>query len=86
MTEGETARAPRFGKVRYIIIASGEDGLGEWKDFRRNLIEDYKMLFDNEEAVALQNIGWIIGKKHIEAPSQFDATTGDPRRKKLEDQ
>lgn len=44
------------------------------------------MLFDNEGAVALQNIGWIIGKKHIEAPSQFVATTGDPRRKKLEDQ
>jgi len=44
------------------------------------------MFFDNEGAFTLQNIGWIIGKKHIEAPSQFVATRGEPPSKKLEDQ
>jgi hypothetical protein len=44
------------------------------------------MLLDHEGAVALQNIGWIIGKKHIEAPSQFVATGEDTPSKKLEDQ
>lgn len=61
---GETARAPRFGKVRYVIIGSGEDGLGEWKDFRRNVLEDYKMLFGPEEIPLIAAIGLKCDSNH----------------------
>jgi hypothetical protein len=44
------------------------------------------MLLDHEGTFSLQNIGWIIGKKHIGAPSQFVATRGDPPSTKLENQ
>jgi hypothetical protein len=64
MPVGETARAPRFGKVRYIIIASGEDGLGEWKEFRRNLVEDYEMLFGTEEIPMIAAIGLKCDSNH----------------------
>lgn len=64
MKAGDTGRAPRFSKVRYITIASGEDGLGEWKEFRRNLLEDYKMLFGTEEIPEIAAIGLKCDSNH----------------------
>jgi len=64
MKEGDTGRAPRFGKVRYITIASGEDGLGEWKEFRRNLLDDYTMLFGSEEIPEIAAIGLKCDSNH----------------------
>jgi hypothetical protein len=61
---GKTARAPRFSKVRYIIIGSGKDGLGEWKEFRRNLVADYKMLFGTEEIPKIAAIGLKCDSNH----------------------
>jgi hypothetical protein len=48
MEPGETGRSARFDRIRYIVIGSGEDGLGEWITYRRNLIDDYRALFGTE--------------------------------------
>lgn len=67
LKEGDTGQAPRFSKVRYITIASDSDGLGDWKEFRRNLLEDYKMLFGSEEIPKLAAIGLKCDSNHSHA-------------------
>ncbi len=34
-----------FGNQKIVVLESGKDGLGEWKTFERNIVEDYKRLF-----------------------------------------
>lgn len=34
-----------FGNQKVVVVGSGEDGLGTWKTFERNIVEDYKRLF-----------------------------------------
>jgi hypothetical protein len=47
LKKGSTGRSARFKQVRYIVIGSGNEGLGEWGIYRRNIREDYKLLFEN---------------------------------------
>jgi hypothetical protein len=64
MAKGETGRSPRFSKVRYITIGSGEKDLGKWTEFRRNLLEDYKMLFNTEKVPMIAAIGLKCDSNH----------------------
>lgn len=34
-----------FGNQKVIVVESGKDGLGQWKTFQQNIVEDYKRLF-----------------------------------------
>lgn len=34
-----------FGNQKIIVIGSGKEGLGEWKSFQRNIVDDYTRLF-----------------------------------------
>jgi hypothetical protein len=61
---GTTGRSATFGKVRYIVIGSGKDGLGEWKEYRRNILEDYKLLFDSPNVPKIQAIGLKCDSNH----------------------
>jgi hypothetical protein len=61
---GATGRSASFGKVRYIVIGSGREGLGEWKEYRRNLLEDYKLLFDSSDVPKIQAIGLKCDSNH----------------------
>lgn len=36
---------PHTARVRKIVVASGEDGLGHWQAYRRNIIEDYRRAY-----------------------------------------
>ena len=35
-------------KMRVIVVASGEEELGEWMKMERNVVEDYRRVFDQE--------------------------------------
>lgn len=61
---GSIGRSATFGKVRYIVIGSGRDGLGEWKEYRRNILEDYKLLFESSEVPKIQAIGLKCDSNH----------------------
>lgn len=61
---GSTGRSATFGKVRYIVIGSGREGIGEWKDYRRNILEDYKLLFDSSDVPKIQAIGLKCDSNH----------------------
>jgi hypothetical protein len=36
------------GRVMMIVVESGADGVGEWREERRNLLEDYRRAFGEE--------------------------------------
>ncbi len=61
---GSTGRSATFGNVRYIVIGAGRDGLGEWKEYRRNILEDYKLLFESSDVPKIQAIGLKCDSNH----------------------
>ena len=34
-----------YGNQKIIVMAAGEEGLGSWQSFERNILEDYQRLF-----------------------------------------
>lgn len=36
---------PHTARVRKIVVASGEEGLGRWQTYRRNIVEDYRRAY-----------------------------------------
>jgi hypothetical protein len=61
---GTTGRSQTFGNVRYIVVGSGSDGLGEWREYRRNILEDYKLLFESSDVPKIQAIGLKCDSNH----------------------
>jgi len=69
MGKGETGRAATFGQVRYIVIGSGNEGLGEWHICRRNLQDDYKLLFETDKVPKIKAIGLKCDSNHSHTSS-----------------
>ncbi|HMN82158.1 MAG TPA: DUF3047 domain-containing protein [Burkholderiaceae bacterium] len=42
---GSVIRNPNTDRVRKIVVASGPAGVRKWMEFRRNIVEDYKLAF-----------------------------------------
>ena len=57
------------GKEYHVVIRSGKEGLGEWKDERRNLFDDYKQYMGEPPARIVRV--WLI------ANSAFQRHKGD---------
>lgn len=57
------------GKEYHVVIRSGKEGLGEWKDERRNLFDDYKQYMGEPPARIVRV--WLI------ANSAFQRGKGD---------
>jgi hypothetical protein len=45
---GTVVQNPHTGRVRSIVVASGGEGVGEWRHYRRNVLEDYRHAFGEE--------------------------------------
>ena len=45
---GSVVDNPHTDRIRMIVVASGADGVGEWRDYRRNVLEDYRRAFGEE--------------------------------------
>ncbi len=45
---GSVIQNPHTDRIRMIVVGSGPDGVGEWRDYRRNVLEDYRRAFDEE--------------------------------------
>jgi hypothetical protein len=39
---------PHTDRVRMIVVSSGPDGVGEWRRYRRNVLEDYRRAFGED--------------------------------------
>ncbi len=69
LEEGETGRAALFGQVRYIVIGSGRSGLGVWKTIRRNVREDYRLLFGSDRVPKVKALGLKSDSNHTRSRS-----------------
>jgi len=45
---GTIVQNPHTGRIRAIVVASGAEGVGEWREYRRNVLEDYRRAFGEE--------------------------------------
>ena len=66
---GETGRAATFGQVRYVTIGSGSEGKGEWKVIRRNVRDDYELLFGKDRVPRIKAIGLKCDSNHTRTRS-----------------
>lgn len=57
--QGSIVTSTKFSKTKYIVMRSGQNGLGKWFTEKRNVYEDYKMLF-NEEPSKMGKISVMI--------------------------
>jgi hypothetical protein len=52
---GDTGPNPFSDWVQYVVVKSGNDQAGEWHTEKRNILEDYRMVY-NEEPPAISGI------------------------------
>jgi hypothetical protein len=45
---GTRLASPKAGNVRVMVVESGAAGLGTWIEYRRDVLEDYRLLFGRE--------------------------------------
>ncbi len=69
LKKGATGRAATFGQVRYIVVGSGNEGLGAWHICRRNLRDDYKLLFGTNKVPKIKAIGLKCDSNHSHTSS-----------------
>jgi Protein of unknown function (DUF3047) len=54
---GEFIKSQKTGTVTYVVVRSGDTGLGKWLTEQRNVLEDYRRIYgeapDNPDAVAI---------------------------------
>ncbi len=42
---GTVIRSPHSGRIKMMVAESGADGIGEWRMFTRNIVDDYEKAF-----------------------------------------
>jgi hypothetical protein len=45
---GTTLPSPQLDRIRMVVVESGAAGLGEWRNYRRNVLEDYRRAFGED--------------------------------------
>ena len=45
---GTVIENPHTDRIRAIVVAGGAEGVGQWREYRRNVLEDYRMAFGEE--------------------------------------
>jgi len=45
---GTVVQNPHTDRVRAIVVASGAEGVGEWRSYRRDVLDDYRKAFGEE--------------------------------------
>jgi hypothetical protein len=54
---GALVPSERFDTVRFIPVAAGQQGLGAWQTFTRNVVDDYKKAFGGDRVPSIKAIG-----------------------------
>jgi hypothetical protein len=45
---GAVLPSPQIDRIRIVVVESGEAGLGRWRSYRRNVLEDYRRAFGED--------------------------------------
>lgn len=73
---GTVIRSPHSGRIKMMVAASGSDGIGEWRSFMRNVVEDFEKAF-GEKPGRLIGIGVLTDTDNT--GETVDAWYGDIR-------
>lgn len=73
---GTVIASTRSGRIKMMVAASGADGIGQWHDFTRNIIEDYEKAF-GEKPGRLIGVGVLTDTDNT--GETVDAWYGDIR-------
>lgn len=67
---GSIIPSAKSSNVKYIVIRSGDAGLGRWFPEKRNVYEDYKRLFNEEPAKGVTGISVMIDSDDTESSAE----------------
>ena len=56
---GKTFHHPSSGRGRFIVLQNGNGKAGEWIAEKRNILEDWKLLFGNDDPPGIVSIGFM---------------------------
>lgn len=56
---GKTFEHPSSGRSRFIVLQHGNDKAGQWFSERRNLAQDWKQLFGNDDVPDIVGLGFM---------------------------
>ena len=56
---GKTFEHPSSGRAKFIVLNSGNKGAGEWHSFKRNIVQDWKALFGNDDPPEIVGLGFM---------------------------
>src|SRR5229473_5521216 len=78
---GTIAPSLPTGKIQTIVVESGGGRIGEWRELRRNVLEDYRLAF-GEEPWDIVAVGVMTdaGNTHEKASAQFGDISFRPER------
>ena len=58
------------GTLRSLVVRSGAEAVGTWVTERRDLREDYRLVFGSPPAAPIQAFALFTDNDHLEAPTQ----------------
>jgi hypothetical protein len=73
---GTVIASARSGRIKMMVAASGADGIGQWHDFTRNIVDDYEKAF-GEKPGRLIGVGVLTDTDNT--GETVDAWYGDIR-------
>lgn len=73
---GTIIPSPRSARIKMLVAASGDDGIGQWREFKRNIVEDFEKAF-GEKPGKLIGVGVMTDTDNTGAA--VDAWYGDIR-------
>lgn len=65
---------PRSKFIRNLIVESGQGGLGEWRRYRRNVLDDYRRVFGTEPG-RVRSVGILTDSDDLK--TRIEAWFGD---------
>lgn len=63
---GTRFQSPSYIRMKTVVLETGTNGIGEWREEKVNVYEDYKALFGEEPGTG-QGIGLLTGSKSTQS-------------------
>ena len=71
LSEGQIVPYSRSGRIRNLVVRSGSAGLGDWLSHRRNIVDDFQLVF-GERPGRLVSIGVLTDADDLKQPMRTD--------------
>jgi hypothetical protein len=72
LPEGSETVSPFSKRAKIVVLRSGRDGVGQWKDESVNVLEDYRRLFEVDEVPRVRAIGVLTDSDNTDTRSSGD--------------